>query len=116
MADNVQPDAGEEREVSSSGLLLSAEPLQDSTGYRLGASGDTVPSADSEADDVNFDSDEDGDGDSDNGDDDSDADGGGPLVVEVGGGASAGDSDNGDDSDSDKGDDSDAVDSDDSDS
>lgn len=110
MADNLQPDAGEGREVSSSGLLLSAEPLQDSTGYDLSASGDRVPSADSEADDVNFDSDEDGDGDSDNGDDDSDADGGGPAVVEVEGSVM------GRGGDSDGGDDSDAVDSDNSDS
>src|SRR5215210_2485257 len=35
MADHVQPDAGEEREVSSSGLLLSVDPLQGATNYKL---------------------------------------------------------------------------------
>lgn len=88
MADNVQPDAGEEREASASGLLISTDPLQDSTGYSLSENRDRVPSADQEADDVDFDSDEDGGGDSD------DSDGGGGLTVEVGG--DTGDSDNGD--------------------
>jgi hypothetical protein len=31
----VQPDAGEEREVSSSGLLISVDPLQGATNYKL---------------------------------------------------------------------------------
>jgi hypothetical protein len=35
MADHVQPDAGEEREVSSSGLLLSVDPLQGEKNYKL---------------------------------------------------------------------------------
>ena len=35
MADHVQPDAGEEREVSSSGLLLSVDPLQGAADYKL---------------------------------------------------------------------------------
>ena len=35
MADHVQPDAGEEREVSSSGLLLSVDPLQGEKDYKL---------------------------------------------------------------------------------
>ena len=35
MADHVQPDAGEEREVSSSGLLISVDPLQGATNYKL---------------------------------------------------------------------------------
>ena len=35
MADNVQPDAGEQREESSSGLLLSVDPLQGANNYRL---------------------------------------------------------------------------------
>lgn len=35
MADHVQPDAGEEREASSSGLLLSVDPLQGADNYRL---------------------------------------------------------------------------------
>jgi hypothetical protein len=35
MADHVQPDAGEEREVSSSGLLLSVDPLQGGKNYKL---------------------------------------------------------------------------------
>ena len=95
MADNVQPDVGDEREATS-GLLISTDPLQPGAlGYQLSASGDTVPSADSEADDVDFDSDEDGGGDS----DDSDSDDGGVLTVEVGGDtgdSDKGDSDNGD--------------------
>jgi hypothetical protein len=37
MADNVQPFGGEEQEVSSSGLLLSVEPLPGTTGYKLSA-------------------------------------------------------------------------------
>jgi hypothetical protein len=35
MADNVQPDAGEQREESSSGLLLSVDPLQGANNYKL---------------------------------------------------------------------------------
>ena len=35
MADNVQPDAGEQREESSSGLLLSVDPLRGSNNYKL---------------------------------------------------------------------------------
>jgi hypothetical protein len=35
MADNVQPDAGEQREESSSGLLLSVDPLQGTNNYKL---------------------------------------------------------------------------------
>src|SRR5215213_8404796 len=35
MADNVQPDAGEQREESSSGLLLSVDPLQGAKNYKL---------------------------------------------------------------------------------
>ena len=35
MADNVQPDAGEQREESSSGLLLSVDPLQGSNNHKL---------------------------------------------------------------------------------
>lgn len=35
MADNVQPDAGEQREDSSSGLLLSVDPLQSANNYKL---------------------------------------------------------------------------------
>src|ERR1044072_5961769 len=34
MADNVQPDAGEQREESS-GLLLSVDPLQSANSYKL---------------------------------------------------------------------------------
>ena len=34
MADNVQPDAGEQREESSSGLLLSVDPLQGANNYK----------------------------------------------------------------------------------
>ena len=35
MADHVQPDAGEEREGASSGLLLSVDPLQGGKNYKL---------------------------------------------------------------------------------
>ena len=86
MADNVQPDAGEEREASASGLLLSTDPLQDSTGYKLSADDDTTDAdnGDDTSDADNGDDDYDSDnGDSDNGDSDS-----GPLVVEIGPGAS----------------------------
>lgn len=44
MADNVQPDAGEQREESSSGLLLSVDPLQGAKNYKL--SGDDSDSGD----------------------------------------------------------------------
>jgi hypothetical protein len=104
MADNVQPDAGDEREATS-GLLISTDPLQPgAVGYQLSASGDTVPSADSEADDVDFDSDEDGGGDDSDDSDSDDGGGGGALVIEAG--ANTGDSDNGDsdNGDSDNGD------------
>jgi hypothetical protein len=97
MADNVQPDAGEEREASASGLLLSTDPLQDSAGYKLSADDDSTDSDN---------------GDSDNGDDDYDSDNGdsdggggddsGPIVVEIGPGASdRKDSDSTDESDPD---------------
>ena len=35
MADKVQPDAGDEREAPSSGLLISADPLQQPVNYEL---------------------------------------------------------------------------------
>ena len=35
MADDVRPRAGDEQEVSSSGLLLSVDPLQGTEGYKL---------------------------------------------------------------------------------
>ncbi len=96
MADNVQPDAGDEREATS-GLLISTDPLQPgAAGYQLSASGDTVPSADTEADDADFNKDEDGGGDDSDSDD---SDSGGALVIEAGG--DTGDSDNGDSDDSD---------------
>jgi hypothetical protein len=44
MADNVQPFGGEEQEVSSSGLLLSVDPLPGTTGYKL--SGDDTDATD----------------------------------------------------------------------
>jgi cobalamin biosynthesis protein CobT len=37
MADHAQPDMGEEQEVSSSGLLLSVNPLQGAMSYKLSA-------------------------------------------------------------------------------
>ena len=40
MADNVQPDAGEQREESSSGLLLSVDPLQATNNYKLAGDDD----------------------------------------------------------------------------
>lgn len=46
MADHVQPGAtGDEQEVSSSGLLLSVDPLQGTTGYKL-ATDDTDAGSD----------------------------------------------------------------------
>ncbi|HEX8353434.1 MAG TPA: hypothetical protein VF611_11070 [Pyrinomonadaceae bacterium] len=90
MADNVQPDAGEQREESTSGLLLSVDPLQGATQHRL--SGD----------------DSDGGKGGLLGDDTSDSDGGDAL----GGGD---DSDAGDADATDAGDDSEAEDDDDSD-
>jgi hypothetical protein len=41
MADNVQPDAGEQREESSSGLLLSVDPLQGTNNYKLSGDDDS---------------------------------------------------------------------------
>src|SRR5215208_3524602 len=41
MADNVQPDAGEQREESSSGLLLSVDPLQGTNNYKLAGDDDS---------------------------------------------------------------------------
>src|ERR1044072_4235391 len=40
MADNLQPDAGEQREESSSGLLLSVDPLQATNNYKLAGDDD----------------------------------------------------------------------------
>ena len=80
MADNVQPDAGEEREASASGLLLSTDPLQDEVGYKLAA--DDADASDADASDNGDDDDYNTDnGDSDTGDDS------GPVVVEIGPGA-----------------------------
>jgi hypothetical protein len=97
MADNVQPDAGEQRNTSSSELLLSTDPLQDEVNYKLSAD-DADPDTDSSdnGDDDDYDSDN---GDSDGGDDSDDS---GPLVVEIGPGATDGkDSDGTDESDPD---------------
>jgi hypothetical protein len=44
MADNVQPDAGEQRDESSSGLLLSVDPLRGASNYKL--AGDDSDSGD----------------------------------------------------------------------
>jgi hypothetical protein len=85
MADKVQPDAGDEREAPSSGLLISADPLQQPVNYEL--KGD------------------DGDGDSDGSVLDNYV-GQRPTVIEAG--DDGGDSDGGDSD----GDDSDADDSD----
>src|SRR5215207_11048741 len=41
MADNVQPDAGEQREEPSSGLLLSVDPLQGADNYKLAGDDDS---------------------------------------------------------------------------
>ena len=87
MADNVQPDAGEEREASASGLLLSTDPLQDAAVYKLAADDSTdADNGDDEYDTDNGDTDN---GDSDNGDSDNgdDSDDSGPIVVEIGPGA-----------------------------
>ena len=95
MADNVQPDAGEQRDASSSGLLISTDPLQDEVGYKLAADdgGDADATDNGDDDDYNTDN-----GDSDGGDDSDDS---GPLVVEIGPGAS--DSADADKSDADDG-------------
>jgi hypothetical protein len=74
MADNVQPDAGEQREESTSGLLLSVDPLQGGTRHKL--SGD-----DSDSDKGGL-----------LGDDSSDSDGGDALGSDSDGTATGGDS------------------------
>ena len=52
MADHVQPGAtGDEQEVSSSGLLLSVDPLPGTTGYKL-STDDTDASDDTDATDA----------------------------------------------------------------
>jgi hypothetical protein len=83
MADNVQPDAGEQREESTSGLLLSVDPLQGATQHRLsgddsdggkgGLLGDDT--SDSDGGDALGGGDDSDAGDADATDDDSDADG-----------------------------------------
>jgi hypothetical protein len=51
MADHVQPGApGDEQEVSSSGLLLSVDPLPGATGYKL--STDDTDASDADASDT----------------------------------------------------------------
>ena len=87
MADNVQPDAGEQRDASTSGLLISTDPLQDEVGYKLAADDDTT---DGDADATDADNGDDDDYNTDNGDSDGgdDSDDSGPLVVEIGPGAS----------------------------
>ncbi|HEX8685641.1 MAG TPA: hypothetical protein VF654_04040, partial [Pyrinomonadaceae bacterium] len=91
MADNVRPDAGDEREATSSGLLISTDPLQqDAVGHRLSAGDADADDGDDE--DYNTDN-----GDSDGGDSGG-ADAGGAVVVETVGDADSGDSD--DDTDS----------------
>src|SRR5215210_3143557 len=97
MADNVQPDAGEQREESSSGLLLSVDPLQGANNYKL--AGDDSDSdkggllGDDASDSDGSDSDALGGDDSDTSDadgsdksesDDSDADGTDPLGIAPG--------------------------------
>ena len=76
MADNVQPDAGEQRDTSSSGLLISTDPLQDEAGYKLSAADTDVNDAgDDDTDDGGPTSDGDAEGDTDGTDADGDADG-----------------------------------------
>lgn len=86
MADNVQPDAGEQREESSSGLLLSVDPLQGANNYKLsgddsdsdkgGLLGDDTADADSsDSDSALGGDDSDADGSDAGGSEDSDADG-----------------------------------------
>ena len=97
MADNVQPDAGEQRDAASSGLLLSTDPLQDEVNHKLSAD-------DADPDTDNTDNGDDDDYNTDNGDSDGsdDSDDSGPLVVEIGPGATDGkDSDGTDESDPD---------------
>ena len=104
MADNVQPGPGEEREASSTGLLLSTDPLQDEVGYKLSADDDTSDADNGDDDDYDTDNGDSDGGDTDNGDSDGgdDSDDSGPLVVEIGPGAADGkDSDGKDESDPD---------------
>jgi hypothetical protein len=85
MADNVQPNAGEQGEETSSGLLLSVDPLQGANNYKLagddsgsdkgGLLGDDSSDSDgSDSDALKGDS-SDSDGSDEGGGDDSDADG-----------------------------------------
>jgi hypothetical protein len=90
MADNVQPDAGEEHEAASSGLILSVDPLQDVVAYKLAADDDSA------VDDSDGDT-----GDSDGSDADSsdDGDDSGETLVVVDGANDSGDSDENSDAD-----------------
>ena len=60
MADNVQPDAGEQREESS-GLLLSVDPLQGANNYKLagddGSDADGTDVTDADGTDTGLDAD-----------------------------------------------------------
>ena len=51
MADNVQPDAGEQRDESTSGLFISAEPLRGSATYKLGGDDSDSDKGDSDGSD-----------------------------------------------------------------
>ena len=82
MADNVQPDAGEQQEESSSGLLISVDPLQGANNYKL--AGDDSDGSDkggllgddsSDSDASDSDSSDKGDGSDADGTDAEDADG-----------------------------------------
>src|SRR5215212_5840257 len=85
MADNVQPDAGEQREESSSGLLLSVDPLQGANNYKLsgddsdsdkgGLLGDDASDSDGSDSDALGGDDSDSDGSDKSESDDRDADG-----------------------------------------
>lgn len=105
MSDQLEPSTGDEQEVSSSGLLLSVDPLPGSINYKLsadddtsdvsGADSDTTDSADSDASDSNA-SDSDADGtdasDADGTDTGRDADGTSPLGIGGGDGTDTTDS------------------------
>jgi hypothetical protein len=100
MSDHVEPSTGDEQEVSSSGLLLSVDPLPGSINYKLSADDDTsdVSGADSDKTDSSDSdaSDSDADGtdasDADGTDTGRDADGTSPLGIGGGDGTDTTDS------------------------
>ena len=97
MADNLQPAQGEEREVSSSGLLLSVDPLPGTPGYKF-TTDDTDGGRDST--DVSGDDSDASDADGSDGSDSDDPDNGDADGTD--GDGSSGDGEDGDSSDDDE--------------